>query len=590
MSDQRNLILALVLSAAVLFGWEYFFAVPASQKAQQTTGQTATANGAATPSSGAQPAQATGAARKLPRAQALALSSGRVPIMTPTLDGSINLEGARFDDLNLRQYRETTDPNSPEITLLSPLAAERPYFADFGWIAPQGTNEPVPGADTHWRVVSGDTLSPGHDVTLAYDNGAGLVFTRQISVDTQYMFTIHDKVENRGTGSAVLYPFGLVSRHNVPETKRYWVVHEGFLGVADGKLQDPSYSDLAKKNETRSFGSTGGWVGITDKYWMATVIPPQDDSFTGTYKAYDDAGVKAYQSDYLLKPVVIAAGASQEITQRLFAGAKVVGIVDAYRDNLKITRFDLAVDWGWFFFLTKPMFLALDWVYHYVGNFGIAILIFTVFVQLLFYPLANTSFRAMSKMKKLQPEMERLKALHKDDAAAQQQAVMQLYQKEKVNPVAGCLPTLIQLPVFFSLYKVLFVTIEMRHAPFFGWIKDLSAPDPLSLFNLFGLIPIALPSFLLIGVFPILMGFTMWIQTNLNPPVSDPMQAKIFQWMPVIFTLMLAGFPVGLVIYWTWKNLLSIIQQVIIMKRTGTPVDLLHRIWHNKRAKQLPPP
>jgi YidC/Oxa1 family membrane protein insertase len=392
------------------------------------------------------------------------------------------------------------------------------------------------------------------------------------------MFTIIDSVENHGADAVTLYPYGLVSRHNIPVATHYWVVHEGFIGVLGGTLKDPTYDDLGKNNDTQRFESTGGWLGITDKYWMAAAIPPQSEDFTATYKAYDANGVKAYQSDFTMKAKIVAPNGSQVVIHHLFAGAKVVDLVNEYGTSLGIQRFDMAVDWGWFAFITKPMFLAIDFLYRYVGNFGIAILIFTVFVKALFFPLANTSYRAMSKMKKLQPEMERLRERFKDDKVQQQQAMMQLYSKEKVNPISGCLPMLIQIPVFFSLYKVLLVTIDMRHAPFFGWIKDLSAPDPTSLFNLFGLIPYTPPQFLMLGVFPILMGITMWLQTNLNPPPADPVQQKIFSFMPLIFTFMLANFPVGLVIYWTWNNLLSIIQQVVIMKSTGTPVDFLDRL------------
>ena len=586
MSEQRNLILALVLSGAVLFGWQYFFGVPKMQaereKIAQTQGQTSTVP---------QPGVAPGANQPqhaLPREAAVAQSTTRAIIDTPTVDGSINLKGGRFDDLKLKTYHVTIDPKSPEIDLLSPTAAEHPYFVEFGWIAPQGSTAAVPGPDTQWTIADGGTLSPGHDVTLAYDNGEGLHFTRHISVDDKYMFTVTDKVENMGASASVLYPYALVSRHNVPETTRYWVVHEGFVGVANNTLKDASYQDLAKENKTEHFDSTGGWVAITDKYWMAAVIPPQADAFTGTYKAFDSDGGKAYQSDYMLKPRTIAPGASSEVTHRMFAGAKVVKTVEDYRTQQNIQRFDMAVDWGWFFFLTKPIFLAIDYIYHYVGNFGVAILIFTVLVKLLFFPLANTSYRAMSKMKKLQPEMERLKERLKDDRPGQQQAIMELYKKEKVNPVAGCVPMLVQIPVFFSLYKVLFVTIEMRHAPFFGWIQDLSAPDPTSIFNLFGLIPFTVPHALMIGVWPLIMGATMWVQTNLNPPPGDPVQAKIFQFMPLMFMVMLANFPAGLVIYWAWNNTLSITQQILIMRATGTPVDLFDRLRVRKREPSKP--
>ena len=570
MSEQRNLLIAVVLSMVVVFGWQYLVGVPKMEAERAKQAQTAQAPKPAVP--------APAAPRIVPRAQIVAPSAARTAILTPTLNGSINLTGGRFDDLRLRNYHETPDPKSPEIELLNPMGSEHPYYAEFGWTAAAGSTAAAPDADTPWKLTQGATLSPGHDVTLGYDNGQGLIFTRHISVDDRYMFTIVDRVDNHSAAAVVLYPYALVSRHNLKEVQHYWVVHEGFVGVGGGSLKDPSYDDLAEDNKSEKFDTTGGWVGITDKYWMAAAIPPQSEQFTGTFKAYDSGGTKAYQADYLMGPRTIAPGASAQVTHRLFAGAKVVSIVDDYADRYNIARFDRAIDWGWFAFITKPIFQAIDFLYRYVGNFGIAILIFTVFVKALFFPLANTSYRSMSKMKKLQPEMERLRERFKDDKVQQQQEMMKLYQKEKVNPLAGCLPMLIQIPVFFSLYKVLFVTIEMRHAPFFGWIKDLSAPDPTTVFNLFGLIPWDPPSFLMIGLFPIIMGITMWVQTNLNPPPADPVQQKIFGFMPLIFTFMLANFPVGLVIYWTWNNLLSIVQQIVMMKRTGTPVDFLDRL------------
>ena len=576
MSDQRNLLIAIVLSMVVVFGWQYLVGVPkpAQPPARQT--QAVQLQKPATPAKSAT-GSPTAPAPTAANAAAPA-ATARAPIDTPALSGSINLTGARFDDLRLRRYHETPDSRSPEIVLLSPVASEHPYFAEFGWLSGQGSQQSTPGANTPWKLVQGDRLSPGHDVELSYDNGAGLTFTRRVSVDQNYMFTVIDSVENHGSAPVTLFPYGLVNRQNLPNATHYWVVHEGFLGVLGGTLKDPTYADLAKNNEVQTFDSQGGWLGITDKYWMAAAIPPQSDEFTATYKAYDVNGTKAYQSDFRMRPRTIAPDGSQVVTYHLFAGAKVVDQINNYGSTLGIQRFDMAIDWGWFAFITKPMFQAIDFLYRYVGNFGIAILIFTVFVKALFFPLANTSYRSMSKMKKLQPEMERIRERFKTDKVQQQQALMQLYQKEKVNPVSGCLPMVIQIPVFFSLYKVLLVTIDMRHAPFFGWIRDLSAPDPTSIFNLFGLIPWMPPQFLMIGVFPVIMGLTMWLQTNLNPPPADPAQQKIFGFMPLIFTFMLSNFPVGLVIYWSWNNLLSIIQQVVIMRSTGTPVDFIDRL------------
>jgi len=575
MNEQRNLFLAIVLMMAVLFGWQYLVAVPRMQEEQaklaekQKTEMPAPAPGVATPQA---------VPRVVSRSEALAQAPSRATIESPTLDGSINLTGARFDDLRLRQYHETPNPSSPEIELLSPMAAQHPYVAEFGWIAAQGETQTLPNADTAWRLAQDGTLSPDHPIELTYDNGQGLTFTRRIAIDDRYMFTVSDTVTNNSSAPVSLSPYGLVMRRNLAPTTYYWVVHEGFIGVFNGTLDDPTYNQLGQNNQTRAFQSTGGWLGITDKYWMAAVIPPQSEAFSGTYKAFDADGTKAYQSDFLLTPKTVAPSASQTVVHHFFAGAKVVDIVDDYARTLGINRFDMAVDWGWFNPLTKWMFLALDYLYRFVGNYGVTILIFTVIVKLLFFPLANTSYRAMSKMKKLQPEMERLRERFKDDKVKMQQELMQLYQKEKVNPLAGCMPMVIQIPVFFSLYKVLLVTIDMRHAPFFGWIRDLSAAEPISLFNLFGLLPFMPPPFLMIGFFSIIMGLTMWLQTNLNPPPADPVQAKIFSYMPILFVFMLANFPVGLVIYWTWNNVLSIVQQIYIMKSTGTPIDLLDRL------------
>jgi YidC/Oxa1 family membrane protein insertase len=581
MTDNRNLILALVLSAAVLFGWQYLVGVPKMNQAEQAHESTIAEQHKE--GSARQTPSINAAAKEeilhLPRAQALKLSSVRVNIASNTVDGSINPTGARFDDLQLKNYRETVDPKSPEVQLLSPKSAEHSYYAEFGWIAPEGFTEPVPGDETLWKLTQGTTLSPGHDVLLSFDNGQGLLFTRQISVDADYMFTITDRVENNGASAVVLSPYAVVSRHKLPPSRPFWVLHEGFVGVADGTLKDAGYKDFDKGEPPQHFQSTGGWLGITDKYWMAAVIPPQNEPFQGSYSGRDDAsGAKAYQADYLMQPRSIAPGKTTVVTHRLFAGAKVVSIVEGYRDKLGIARFDMAVDWGWFFFLTKPFFLALDLLYRYIGNFGVAIIVFTIILKLIFFPLQSTSFRAMARMKKLQPEMERIRGLHKDDKVKQQQEIMELYKREKANPFAGCVPILIQVPVFFSLYKVLIVTIEMRHAPFFGWIQDLSAPDPTSIFNLFGLIPFTPPSFLMIGVWPILMGITMWMQSKLNPPPADPTQAKIFGFMPWIFMFMMAGFPSGLVIYWTCNYILTIAQQAAIMKSQGVPVEIFDRV------------
>jgi YidC/Oxa1 family membrane protein insertase len=531
----------------------------------------------------------------LSRSQALAQSGARVSIDTPTLDGSLRLTGARFDDLRLKRYRETVNPRSPEITLLSPVRTRYPYYAVFGFVGAPDAHVAVPGEGTPWKLASGNVLSPGHPVTLTWDNGNGLAFTRQISVDSEYMFTIGDSVANHTARPIQLYPYGYVARDGLTDTKHYWVLHEGFVGAADGALKDASYDDFKKDDKPPvTFQSTGGWVGITDKYWMAAAIPPQDQAFDGSYRATPLNGAKAYQADYRLDGRTIAPGATLNLTQRLFAGAKVVSVIRHYEDTLHIERFDLAIDWGWFIFLTKPMFWLLDFFYSFTGNFGVAILLLTVAVKLVFFPLAETSYRSMSRMKKLQPEVERIRERFAEDKLRQQQEMMALYKREKVNPVSGCLPMLLTIPVFFSLYKVLFVTIEMRQAPFFGWIRDLSAPDPTCFINLFGLLPFTIPhwipGYLLIGIWPALMGVTQWLQTKMNPAPTDPVQARMFTFMPLIFTFMLATFPAGLVIYWTWNNLLTTAQQYLVMKRQGVEIHLFENLKPPAFLKRLGSP
>ncbi len=572
MNENRNLILAVVLSFAVIFGWQYFVATP-KMKAEQAARQAETAQ---------EHKAAPGLKPNAPATpKIIARDTGRrIVIDTPTVDGSLSLTGARFDDLRLKKYRETVDPKSPEIVLLSRQSSEYPYYAEFGWIAPSGSKTPVPGADTPWRLKSGGTLGPGHPVTLEWNNGHGLVFTRTIAVDEQYMFTVTDSVRNTGVSEATLYPYAYVARDGLPNTQHFWVVHEGFVGYAGG-AKYTKYADLKPEEPSQKFSATGGWVGITDKYWMATVIPPQSEKFEGTYSISQSNGRTNYQSDYRLDARTVSPGQTVSVKQKLFAGAKVVKTLRDYEKQYGIAGFDYAIDWGWFFFITRPMFLVLDEFYKLVGNFGVAILLLTVAVKLLFFPLADASYRSMSRMKKLQPKIEELRTRFADDRMRQQQEMMELYKREKVNPVSGCLPMLIQIPVFFSLYKVLFVTIEMRHAPFFGWIKDLSAHDPTSIINLFGLLPYQVPAFfndhltfLSIGIWPILMGVTQFVQTKLNPAPADPVQAKMFLFMPLVFTFMLATFPAGLVIYWTWNNLLSILQQIVMMKRTGTPIQI----------------
>jgi YidC/Oxa1 family membrane protein insertase len=595
--NNRNFILAIILSIGVLFAWQYFFvpkpppgagAPPAEQQQQVEPGPPQPQPGGGAPEVGGTPSQPGGGAPStLTREEALA-QSPRVTIDTPSLKGSIALKGGRIDDLTLKDYRETVEPTSPNVVLLSPAGGPGAYYAEHGFVG-GGTGEDLalPTADSLWKAETQSPLTQSSPVTLSYDNGKGLKFTRTISVDDKYMFTVDDQVANTGAEAVTIYPYALVSRHETPHVQGFYILHEGLVGVVDdGGLEEISYSK-AIENPPTIFKSQHGWLGITDKYWATVVVPEQGKGFKATFSGSTQGeGRDRFQTDYLMDPLTIPAGGTGEAKGQVFAGAKEVNTVDAYAERYGIPKFDLLIDWGWFYFLTKPLFFALDFFYKLVGNFGIAILIVTLCIKLVLFPLANKSYVSMSKMKLLAPEMQRIKERYGDDRARQQQAMMELYKKEKVNPASGCLPILVQIPVFFALYKVLFVTIEMRHAPFFGWIKDLSAPDPTSVFNLFGLVPWDPPSFLMIGIWPLIMGVTMWVQMKLNPAPPDPMQQKIFAWMPVFFTFLLASFPAGLVIYWAWNNLLSVIQQSVIMARQGVEIPLLENlgIKNNKKS------
>ncbi|MFG1398240.1 membrane protein insertase YidC [Roseixanthobacter pseudopolyaromaticivorans] len=603
MTDNRNMFIAIGLSLAILLGWQYFIGIPQAEKQrqaaeqqrvlqqaqQQTEQQSQTPAASATPGpDGVTPpaSHAAGApGRALTREQALALSP-RVAIDTPRVKGSISLKGGRADDISLAEYHETVDPSSPIIVLLSPSGAPNPFYAEFGWTSAPGASVALPGPDTVWTAPAGATLTPNAPLVLTYDNGQGLIFKRTFTIDEFYMFTVKDEVVNNAAAAVTLYPYALVSRHGIPHTQGFYILHEGLIGVlGDAGLQEVTYAkmDAAKPN---LFKSTGGWLGITDKYWAATVIPDQSVAVDARFSTSTVGNVPTFQADYLAAAKTIEPGTTVASQSRLFAGAKVVAVVDGYATRYSIDRFDRLIDWGWFYFITKPLFQVIDWIFHVVGNFGVAILIVTVMLKGIFFPLANKSYTSMAKMKALQPEMVAIRERFADDKVKQQQATMELYKKEKINPIAGCLPIVIQIPVFFALYKVLFVTIEMRHAPFFGWIRDLSAPDPTTVFNLFGLIPWdpssvpVIGSYLMLGAWPLIMGVTMWVQMKLNPAPPDPTQQMIFNYMPIIFTFMLAHFAAGLVIYWAWNNTLSVLQQTAIMKRNGVKIEL----WDNIRG------
>jgi YidC/Oxa1 family membrane protein insertase len=600
MIENKNYIFAIALSVMVLFGWQYFIAGPRMEAERLRRAAEVTQVAPAAPTATAATAAAPGAVPAAPgagtpaapaplgngvvataqtRAQAIA-AHPRIEIHTPTLDGSIDLVGARLDDVSFRKYRETIDPKSPEIALLTPAGAENAYFADFGWLSDAGAPVKVPGPETRWTQQGTGALTPATPVVLTWDNGEGIVFERTIAVDAEYMFTVTDKVKNATDRATALFPYSALSRFGTPTTSGYYILHEGAIGVfGDEGLKEVNYKDLKEKLKIEPAKVAGGWIGFVDKYWAAALIPDKavttQPRFAATPAAAGQPDV--YRTFMLADAMPLAAGAEISSSTRLFAGAKEVGVVDGYAKTYDIARFDRLIDWGWFYFLTKPLFHVISWLNHLVGNFGIAILIVTVLIKAIFFPLANKSYDSMSKMKKVQPEMKELQARFKDDRTAQQQALMELYKREKINPLAGCLPILVQIPVFFSLYKVIFVTIEMRQAPFYGWIRDLSAPDPTSLFNLFGLIPWTPPHMMMIGLWPLIMGVTMFVQMKLNPPPPDPTQKMMFDWMPVLFTFMLASMPAGLVIYWTWNNLLSIAQQAYIMSRNGVKVEL----WDN---------
>lgn len=586
MENNRNFFITIALSVAILTLWQVFYMNPrieAQQEAARIEAERQASEEATTAGSGDLPAAQARTSGDLPTGTETApggdtqasASSGRVRIDTPTLSGSINLTGARLDELVLKDYRVSVDKNSANVELLRPAENPDGYFVELGY---RGENlNALPNNNTVWSVSGEPVLTPNSPVELTYDNGEGLTFKRTIAVDQAYMFTVTDSVSNTGSAAAGITPYGRTMRFGTPETVGIYVLHEGLIGVTGEEgLQEIDYGDLQETPEITPGKSNDGWLGFTDKYWAVALIPPQG-SFQPTYAYFDNNARPRYQAAYLADPVSVQPGTSTTIESRFFAGAKQVANIDAYEKDLGIRQFDLLIDWGWFYFITKPVFYLMDWLFQLLGNFGLAILATTVVVKAIFFPLANKSYKSMANMKKVQPAMLEIREKYADDRMKQQQAMMELYKKEKINPLAGCWPILIQIPVFFALYKVLYVTIEMRHAPFFGWIQDLSAPDPTSIFNLFGLLPYDVPSFLLIGIWPLIMGITMFLQMRMNPTPPDPTQAMIFNWMPVVFTFMLATFPAGLVIYWAWNNFLSILQQGVIMKRQGAKIEL----WDN---------
>ena len=601
--NQNNIWMALLLSMGVFLAWQYLYAEPKMRaererqrveklaKNEASGTATAPAGTAVAPPAGDAPSGRTAIVRSSTREMAIELSP-RIKVETPSLKGSIGLKGGRIDDLSLVQYHEQVDPKSPNIVLFAPTEAPQAYFADYGWTAEGATNVALPGRETLWTSQGAPTLTPTTPVVLGWDNGQGLVFKRTISVDPDYMFKIVDEVENKTGAPLVLKPFGRIFRDAATNAQANYVLHEGLVGyIGDEGLKEYPYLSFAKEDSLhtgirRSFkDQAGGWFGVTDKYWAAALIPNQTAKFNAIFSV-DQKRVPTetdqFETRYELAPVTLAAGAKAENASMLYAGAKKVDLIEGYEDKLGIKKFNLMIDWGWFYFITKPMFHVMELINSFTHNFGITIIAITLLVKGLFFPLANKSYESMAKMKKLQPEMEKLKERFKDDKERQSKELMALYQREKINPLAGCLPVMLQIPVFFGLYKVLYGTIDMRHAPFFGWIKDLSAPDPTSMFNLFGALPFDVPSALMIGVWPLIMGITMWLQMQMNPPQPDPVQQQVFAWMPVMFTFMMASFPAGLVIYWAVNNTLTIVQQAVINKRLGVEVhikDNIMRQW-----------
>lgn len=587
--NNKNLILAMVLSAAVMLVWFIFFPPPEPPVETATT-QTGTETVATAPAESTTP-QAQREATPVPEAPRLAID-------TPKLAGSLSLRGGRIDDLSLKNYREELAPDSPTVRLLSPVGDELSYYSVFGWLPGTGLEATdVPDANTAWTADAGATLAPGKPVTLRWENTKGITFLREISVDEDFMFTVTDTVQN-GSGAAVaLQPYGIVARHGLPKLQNIFVVHEGAIQRIDGELTETDYVDITELEvDTReglpaevTEAATDGWIGFTDHYWMTTLVPEQGKPFKSVLKYVPTAGI--YQAEVRQPVVSVDPGATATSTIRFFAGAKEWATIRSYENEGGIAGFLDSIDWGWFYFLTKPIFAVLHWLNLMIGNMGIAIIALTFILKFLVLPLAYKSYVSMARMKELQPEMEALKERAGDDRQKLQREMMQLYKDKKVNPAAGCLPILIQIPIFFALYKVIFVTIELRHAPFFGWLADLSAPDPSSLYNFFGLLPWDAPAtgsilhLIFIGILPILLGVTMWLQQKLNPAPTDPVQASIFAWMPWVFMFMLGGFASGLVIYWITNNTITFIQQYLIMWSHGKRPDIFGNIREAKAAR-----
>ena len=555
--ENRNVLIAIVLSSLVLIIWATFFQPPPVER--KVDEQQITKNQEA--ESPSLDGNQESVASEITREEIIG-STKRIKIENQNIQGSISLQGAIIDDVIFKNYNQTLN-GKDKVIFLNPKNSPKEYFVETGWAAGGDEKVKLPLVSTIWKTIGNNVLTPDNPVTLEWDNGEGLIFTKKIELDDNFLFKITQEIKNNSNKAFQFYPYAQINRKGKPEGRQIYILHEGFLGVFGEELKEENFDDIEKEKFT--INSSTGWLGITDKYWLTAIVPEKNSEFKAEFVAKNEK----YRANYIIKnPKILNPGSSINNEIKTFVAAKEVAIIDDYAEKLNIEKFDLAIDWGWFYFFTKPLFFVIDYFFKLTGNFGVAIVILTACIRIVFFPLANYSFRSMAKMKVLQPEMVRLKELHKNDKVKLQQEMMALYKKEKVNPISGCLPIMIQIPFFFAIYKMLYVTLEMRHQPFFGWIKDLSERDPTSIFNLFGLIPWDPPSFLVIGIWPILMGLSMWVQQKLNPTPPDPIQAKIFMFFPIFLTIILAPFPSGLVVYWTINNILTILQQWIIMRKT----------------------
>ncbi len=553
--DNRNVFIAIALSMSVLLFWAAFFETPRPVTSSPGEIQNKKSENVITPN-----VNETLKINIVSREDSLK-NSKRIKIENNNIIGSLNLKGGLIDDISFKKHKQNLE-NKKNVEFLNPAETRDGFYVETGWTSINNKIK-VPTKDSSWNIKGNNLLNANNPVTLEWDNGQGIIFKKKIDLDDKFLFNITQQVENKTNKKIELYPYAQITRNKIPDDiQNFYISHEGFIGVFDEELKEDDYDDIKDKKIVRE--ANEGWLGITDKYWMTAVVPKEGENFKSTF-LYKEA----FKANYILNnPTIINPSSINSNEVKLFVAAKEVNTIDTYAEKQKINKFDLVIDWGWFYFFTKPLFFIIDYLFKYSGNFGIAIVIITIGIRLIFFPLANYSFRSMAKMKAVQPEMVRLKELHKEDKVKLQQEMMALYRKEKINPASGCLPILIQIPFFFAIYKMLFISLEMRHQPFFGWIQDLSDKDPTSIFNLFGLIPWDPPSFLIIGIWPILMGGSMWVQQKLNPAPADPVQAKIFAFFPLFLTIILASFPSGLVVYWTVNNILTIAQQWVIMKQT----------------------